>query len=171
MKAKKNRMVLLWVGVTILTAAVLVGEYFYFQHNKQEENLPIVITMEGKPYKFLLADTPEERVQGLSGKDSLPSDTVMLFDFEKEDDCGIWMKNMKFTIDIIWLDNNFKVIDFKENASPETYPMVFSPISPCRYVVEANEGFVEHEVLQIGDKVSIDFDNSTLKIIRNLQQQ
>lgn len=167
-----NKRALLLIIVVVFAVGVLVGGYFYFQNLKEEKNISSFVEeqISNKDYKFLLADTPEKRVQGLSSRDGLPGATVMLFDFEKEDGCVIWMKDMKFSIDIIWLDNNFKVIDFKESASPDTYPTVFSPISSCRYVIEANDGLINENALKIGDKVSVDFNNSTLKITKNLQQ-
>lgn len=108
-------------------------------------------------YKFLLADTLQKRILGLSGKDSLPSDTVLLFSFQEDSDCGIWMKDMKFSIDAVWFDSDFKVIHLEENISPDTYPQVFSPSSSCRYFIEANAGFIKANDINVGDEVFVDF--------------
>lgn len=113
-------------------------------------------------YSFLIADTPEKRKQGLSGIDSLPASTVLLFSFDTDSNCGIWMKNMKFSIDTIWLDRDFKVIDFKEKLSPLSYPEIFYPSLPCRYLIEAKEGFIKDNSVKISNKVFIDFENSKL---------
>lgn len=164
---------LLWISVAVLMAAVLIGGYFYFQNLKIEEE-----QITAKSYNFLLADTQEKRVQGLSGKDFLPSDTIMFFDFEKEDDCVIWMKDMKFSIDAIWLDSEFKVIDFQRGILVSSYPFdTYAPFSRkfpfevflCRYLIETNEGFIKENAVQIGDNVLVDFTNSTLKVIKSLQ--
>ena len=63
--------------------------------------------------------------KGLSGRVSLPSNQGMLFNFKEIDRHCIWMKDMKFNIDIAWLDASAKVIDVKENVSPDTYPESF----------------------------------------------
>jgi len=57
-----------------------------------------------------LADTPEKRAQGLSGKKELNHDRGILFVFDKSDAYSFWMKDMNFPIDIIWLDEAKKVI-------------------------------------------------------------
>ncbi len=115
-----------------------------------------------KSYTLLLADTKEKRNAGLSGKDSLPTNTVLLFSYEKNERCSVWMKNMKLSIDVVWLDDNFTVVDLKEGLSPDTYPKAFSPASPCRYFIEAKEGFIQANNIRINNKVSIDFANSLL---------
>jgi uncharacterized membrane protein (UPF0127 family) len=113
-------------------------------------------------YLFILADTPAERSRGLSGADSLPANTVILFSYESNDTCGVWMKSMKFPIDIVWLDENFNVVYFTESLSPATYPRIFYPVSPCRYFIEAGEGFIRANDIRIGSRVSVDFANSLI---------
>lgn len=99
-------------------------------------------------------DTDAARQKGLSGRDSLPSNAAMLFIFDTDDHWGIWMKDMKFPIDIIWLDKDYTVVDIKENASPESYPDVFRPRVPARYVLEVNAGVVSNNAILIGAKGS-----------------
>src|SRR4029077_12468243 len=52
----------------------------------------------------------EDRAMGLMFRPSLPSDRGMLFVFAQPDFHGIWMKNCKFPIDILWLDDAHKVV-------------------------------------------------------------
>jgi uncharacterized membrane protein (UPF0127 family) len=164
---------LLLIGGTIVMVAFLIEIYFYFQELQKGKNNIFFVKEENslKSYNFILSDTLEKRIQGLSGRDSLPDNTVMLFDFGKEDNCGIWMKDMKFSIDAVWLNSEFKVLDFKESISPDTFPQIFSSIFPCRYLIEAREGFVKENKIERGDKVSIDFVNLSLKITKNRPQQ
>ncbi len=89
----------------------------------------------------ILADTDALREQGLSGRTGLQSNTGMLFEFESAGYPAIWMKDMLFSIDILWLDDNFTVVELAENISPETYPKIFSPRIPARYVLEVPAGF------------------------------
>ena len=103
-----KRETLLWIIVALILATLLVWGYFYSQNPQKEEKEQIFT----KSYNFLLADNIEERVQGLSGKDDLPDNTVMFFDLIEDEICGVWMKEMKFSIDAVWLNRDFKVIDF-----------------------------------------------------------
>ena len=79
----------------------------------------------------------------------------MLFPFATNDAHAIWMRNMKFPIDIIWLDENLVVVDIKRDARPESYPEIFRPKSPARYVLEINATLSEVYNIKIGDKASI----------------
>ncbi len=96
-------------------------------------------------------DTSDKRKRGLSGKEQLPEGTGALFMYEKSQRIGIWMREMQFPIDIIWMNQSGRVVSIKENAAPESYPEVFRPPEPARYVLEVNAGFVDQYNIQAGD--------------------
>ncbi len=102
-----------------------------------------------------IANSEEERIKGLSGRQDLPRDTGLLFTFDEAGFPGIWMKDMNFSIDILWLDENFKVVDILEEASPASFPEVFIPKEKSKYVLEVNAGFVKEKKIVIGDKLVI----------------
>jgi len=106
-------------------------------------------------HKFyaMVVSTPEAREKGLSGKDKLGRNQAMFFVFEKPEIVSIWMKDMKFPIDIIWIDENLHVIYIKEKATPESFPEIFNPPSEAMYVLEVNAGFVEKNKIEVGDRV------------------
>ena len=54
---------------------------------------------------------PEDRQMGLMFRPSLPADRALLFVFDGLDFHGIWMKNCRFPIDIVWLDEQQRVQD------------------------------------------------------------
>jgi len=88
-----------------------------------------------------VVDTPELRSRGLSGRESLESNTGMLFVFEnqRENNC-FWMKDMKFSIDMVWMNEKKQVLNVAENVSPDTYPESFCPAEPAKYGLEINAG-------------------------------
>lgn len=149
------------VFLFLLTLSILLLIFIWSMVNKKAE-LPvdsssdesILISVGGTKIKAELADTPRKRVQGLSGRLLLGDDTGMLFVFEKEDFHGIWMKDMLFPIDIVWIDEGMVVIDVKRNTEPESYPDVFKPKDKAKYVLEVNAGFARSHDMEIGDKVS-----------------
>lgn len=100
-----------------------------------------------------IADSQTERVQGLSGRETLDPSTGLLFVFEKPEKIGIWMKDMLFPIDIIWINEQKKIIDIKTNVTPDSYPQAFFPKEKSLYVLEVNAGFVEKNAVRIGDAV------------------
>lgn len=102
-------------------------------------------------FNLEVADTDEERIRGLSGRESLPYNSVLLFEFEKEGKYGIWMKDMNFPIDIVWLDKDKKIIHKEEKVSPQTFPKSFYPTTNSLYVIELNSGTLEDKKIKIGD--------------------
>lgn len=126
------------VGTTALTAA-----------NSLEWSLP------GTTIFLLVASTPTAQEQGLGDIGHLASTSGMFFVFGAPDNYGFWMKGMEFPLDIIWLDQNFKIIHIERDLSPSTYPNVFYPGSPAKYVIEVNAGTAERFSLAIGQTMQI----------------
>jgi hypothetical protein len=104
--------------------------------------------------KILLADSEDKRILGLSGKDYIDQNQGMLFMFGENDYHGMWMKDMKFSIDIIWLDSKFQVVDFVSDVSPNSYPNVFRPKKIAKYVLEVNTGFIKNNGIKIDDQAT-----------------
>jgi len=89
-----------------------------------------------------IADTDATRVQGLSGRDSLDSDAGMLFVFDAPSIYPFWMKEMKFPLDMIWIDGG-KVVDVATLRPPvpgELIPPSHIPVASADLVLEINAG-------------------------------
>jgi hypothetical protein len=130
----------------IILLLVLVISIFILNRNNKD----FVVTKKNNDITYIIVNTPESRTLGLSGRESLPEDTAMLFVFDKPGIYKFWMKDMNFPIDIIWLDENKKIIHIEENIAPETYPASFGPEKDSLYVLEANAGFASKKGLQVG---------------------
>lgn len=109
------------------------------------------MAVNGEMFSYEVSDSVEERALGLSGREGMPQDHAMLFIFPAPIQSGIWMKDMNFPIDIVWLDTNKTVIYLEEDVAPETYPEIFYPDTKANYVVEFNAGTAESIGLEIGD--------------------
>lgn len=102
-------------------------------------------------YKLWIADNEPARIIGLSGVESLPPNGGLLMDFQEDNEAGIWMKDMKLPLDIVWLDADKKVIYIVTNASPElSTTKTFTPPTPARYVIELSSGSVKNGAIKIG---------------------
>ena len=111
------------------------------------------IKIAGKILKVDLASTPETQEQGLSGRSGLEEDSGMLFIFDNPGKYAFWMKDMNFTIDMIWIGEDLSVIYIKENATPESYPGTFVSNKDAKYVLEVNALFSKKNNLKVGDKM------------------
>jgi len=112
-------------------------------------------TLGGETLSLEVADTNILRERGLSGHQPLATNEGMIFIFSSDDKYGFWMKEMTFPIDILWLDANYRIVDVKESASPNSYPGIFTPVSPARFVLELSSGFFTAHSLKVGDALQI----------------
>jgi uncharacterized membrane protein (UPF0127 family) len=113
------------------------------------------VTFKNTTVKVDVADTEALHRKGLSGRTALPEGEGMWFVYEKNGVYSYWMPDMHFPIDIIWFDENFRAVYFQENATPESYPDIFTPTAPARYVLEVPAGFVKENAVILGDSVSV----------------
>lgn len=102
-----------------------------------------------------LANTEKARVQGLSGRTSLATSTGMFFVFDRSDRWGIWMKDMNFAIDVIWITADFKIAYIVESMLPESFPKVYVPNYPVKYVLEVPAGTVLNTNTKVGQDVVV----------------
>lgn len=107
-----------------------------------------------------VADTKEKRSRGLGGRESLATQSGMLFIFPQEDKYSFWMKSLKFPLDLIWI-RNMAIVDIIKGATPpsagqkdETLP-IYLPREPIDMVLEVNGGFVGSQGIKIGDMMEI----------------
>lgn len=100
-----------------------------------------------------VVSTSAARERGLSGRDGLLESRGMLFEFDTPGMYCFWMKDMRFPIDMIWLDGQKRVIKIQKNVEPETYPSNFCPQVPAQYVLEVAAGIADKAGLKEGDQV------------------
>jgi uncharacterized membrane protein (UPF0127 family) len=111
----------------------------------------------GKVLQVEVMVKDEDRAMGLMFRPSLPLDKGMLFLFDGPPDFHtIWMKNCKFPIDILWLDEEKKVVYVAEAVPPckEDPCPVYQPLRKASYVVELNAGQARREKATVGAPVS-----------------
>ena len=104
-----------------------------------------------------LANTPDKKTKGLSGKTSLEENKGMLFDYKVKNIPGFWMKDMKISIDIIWIADN-TVIDIDKEVQPQpgvpdSGLKIYQPKEPINYVLEVNSGYSDKNGIDIGSEV------------------
>ena len=102
-----------------------------------------------------IAATGQQRVRGLSGRKDLAPGTGLLFVFPGNDLYGIWMKDMNFAIDIMWISQDLRVVTIAENVAPETFPAVYRPAEPARYVLEMKAGSARALGIAAGTAVTL----------------
>ena len=99
-------------------------------------------TINGIKINVEIADSPQEWERGLSGKKSLNVDEGMLFVFPRPTTPTFWMKDMRFPIDIVWLDENKNIVGIERGVSPDSYPETYKPPIAVLYALETNPGLI-----------------------------
>jgi uncharacterized membrane protein (UPF0127 family) len=100
-----------------------------------------------------LARTLEEQIRGLSGRSDLKPGRGMLFVYDRPHPVSIWMKDMLFPLDIIWIRGG-RIVAIEKRALPLT------PVGPERVytatadlVLEVPAGFTDRQKIRVGDSV------------------
>ena len=142
-----------WVCVA-LGALIIVGVTMGRASPQPIEQATPFVTIKNTKIFVEIADTDAARVRGLSGRDALAEDHGLLFVFQEETQADFWMKDMKFPIDIIWIDAQKKIIHIEHSLSPATYPKTFSPEALSLYVLEVPAGFAKSHDILVGDSLT-----------------
>ena len=141
----------LFLLFSFITEGALAQEFSYAHAT--------VITPKGVSIPVEVSDNPEKRSLGLGKRDKLEKDWGMLFVFEKRIPHSFWMKNMRFPIDIVWLDNQ-RIVELAENVPPPQEgesPKVMEPLLPSNFVLELESGRARALGLNVGQKLSYQF--------------
>lgn len=129
----------------------LIGYFYFFRTTQQFTDYPRKQVSLG-PHKLtlVLTDTEQRKITGLSGSKPLKDYEGMLFQFSVPGRYGFWMKDMKYSLDFLYLRNN-KVVEVRTDVSPETYPDIILPTVDFDSMIEMNAGSTSKLNLHIGD--------------------
>lgn len=128
-------------AIAILAAGIFAYGYWASPHSMTQPYAIRQVLIGSSAVTAEVADTEALRERGLSGRQSLPEGRGMLFVFDSPGLYGFWMKDMRFSIDIIWAAADGTIISIERDASPESYPRAFHPAAPAQYVLEVPAGF------------------------------
>jgi hypothetical protein len=94
-----------------------------------------------------LANTFWSRFRGLMLRRKFPQGKALLFVFKKPGHYPIHMSFVRFTIDLVYLDNRFKVVEVREMLRPWR---LYSPKSQATYLAELPAKTVSKFNIKIG---------------------
>ncbi len=125
----------------------------------------------GHSFNLRIADTRPEQERGLSGSDPLEQNEGMLFVFADRKERAVWMKEMRFPIDVIWLElvplsdadvaqapsvqARYRVVGTETELVPESYPASFRSGRPVDAFMEIPAGMVRQLSVVVGQEINI----------------
>jgi uncharacterized membrane protein (UPF0127 family) len=118
----------------------------------------VAIFPSGAEFALEIAADAASQQRGYMYRDQVGKREGMLFVYPQSARHGIWMKNCRVNLDIIWLDKELRVLDIAPDRAPcaaEGDCPTMLPARPSRYVLEVLGGTVSRERLQLGDRLVV----------------
>lgn len=143
--------------IVFLVILLLFGGLIFYQFSNSPKPKSQV-TIDNQNFSIEVATSSAQQQKGLSGRDKLPQAQGMLFVFKIMDRYPFWMKDMKFPLDIIFINDN-KIVSIVNNASPlkkdESNPPLYLPDGPITSALEINGGLAKKYGFKKNDTVTI----------------
>lgn len=115
------------------------------------------VELGGERYQVEIADDDAERARGLMFRDALAPGHGMLFIHDRQEPQAYWMKNTKIALDILYFDQDRKLVAQQRNVPPcsagDRCPPYPSHV-PARYVLELNAGQAARLELENGAELT-----------------
>lgn len=156
---------------TILLIVVIGGTLVFFSPfgNTPKLDIPFLpsppqfktLNINGNKLKVEIADSESKRNKGLSGRESLATDSGMLFVYPRSAQHPFWMKGMKISLDFVWI-NADRVVDIIPGVPPPDPGTkdVDLPIYSSKFdtdkILEVNAGVVQMLNIKVGDSIKLE---------------
>jgi uncharacterized membrane protein (UPF0127 family) len=163
-QTKLNNGLVIGVFISIVVLVLFAG--LFFKGVSKDSDQPQAI-LAGQIVNIEIVEGEEDLARGLSDHNVLGENNGMLFLLDGYYLPGIWMKDMDFAIDIIFIRDDV-VVSYDKNAQPETGDnlTVYKPKTFVNRVLEVNSGFIDKYNLKIGDKVKFkNIDKNNNKVL------
>ena len=153
----------MYLEIILLIIAVAAFSYLFFYSADillaplTPQNPGNQVCINGNCFTVQLAKTNAEKEKGLMDVKQMDSNKGMLFIFEQEGVYPFWMKNTLIPLDMIWIDQNKKIVYIGKNIQPcQTFICPITNLSvKASYVLEINGGISEKMGMKVGDTVEL----------------
>jgi uncharacterized protein len=118
----------------------------------------VFLTTSGRVHTGSLgvADSEEERRQGLMGRQQLEEDGGMVFVFDDPTASSFWMKDTLIPLSIAFWGDDGRIVDLMEMQPCHVDPCpTYAPGTSYTHALETNAGWFEAHDVEIGDRVEL----------------
>ena len=142
-------LILIVLGLAWLTFSVNVG--------KEKRDLSVLRVGE-QTLGVEIADSAEEWSQGLSGREQLSGDEGMLFVFDDQVRRSFWMRQMRFSLDMMFIRDG-RINEIVRNVpapsgSQDGTEIRVQSQESADWVLEVNSGWAQEHGVEVGDEVT-----------------
>lgn len=140
--------------VSILSAILLSGAAVAQTEAIFMEETPLTIITDNGPVSITaeLANDPEETATGLMFRDGIDAGRGMIFDFGAPREANMYMRNVPFPIDMLFLDTDGTVLATVSHVQAQSERRI-NPGFPVKGVLELADGQVSELGVKPGDRV------------------
>ncbi len=154
MSLRKDSYTWVWVyGSVFLIACAIVGVILSLSRPQ------VTLRLGDGVFNASIASTPTTREKGLSGTKQLAESNALLFVFKDSRPYGVWMKDMHYAIDIVWLNDAKRVVHVERNVQPDSYPKTYTPKANARYIIEFTAGTVDRKAIRLDSLAHFETSN------------
>ncbi|WP_193371509.1 DUF192 domain-containing protein [Pelagibius marinus] len=108
---------------------------------------------ENHSFQVEIAETPDQRAQGLMFRRQMAAEAGMLFLFEGgSQERAMWMKNTLIPLDMLFIDEAGKIVRIEQRTVPHSLRAIRSG-QPVAAVLELNAGTTSRLAIEPGDRV------------------
>ena len=143
--------------IFILAVILIIGALFFSRHilwPATSEDARAQIMINQQTFQVEIAADPASQYQGLSNRPNLCLDCGMLFVFTDREEREFVMRNMRFPLDIIFIDQG-RIRKIAANLAPEGADVknIYASDGPADWVLEINGGLAQKNNFQVGDQI------------------
>jgi len=141
------------VAIALVAALVVVGVLWVGGDDHDRARVTIESANGNVTLDVAVADTPEERYEGLSGTETIPRDG-MLFAYADAGERTYVMRGMTYPLDIVFVAGGRVTAIF---TAPVEDPPLTTYSARAEYVIEVPAGWADEHGVSVGDGVSVYF--------------
>jgi len=142
------------VYISIVVSLFLAGGVWFDDSLQTFKKGKVIFSEPESVFDIEIAETEDQRAQGLMYRESLALNAGMLFIFEQEGIQRVWMKNTLIALDVIFLSSKGKVVSILHDLKPCKRPVceIYTSKVSAKYMLEVNAGVVKKAGLMIGQQ-------------------
>lgn len=148
------------VIIPVLVAAVTIGSLglvFIPQEikNKQIDFPEGTVRIDDDVIKVEIAESRADKQRWLMFREErLPLNSAMILVYEKSDLYSMWLLNIEYNLDLIWINENGNIVYMVKDAEPckntfDAASCTYKNTKAAKYVIAAASGFIEeHDITE-----------------------
>lgn len=151
--------------IPLIAAAAVIGiaGIAFAPPEVKEKNIDFpkgTVSIDNSVITVEIAESAAERQRWMTFReDTLPLNSALLLKYEKPDLYPIWMANVNYNLDLIWLDESGNVMYLIKDAPPcgnifETVECTYKNTKPALYVIAATSGFIDEYGIDLDSKMT-----------------